>query len=35
MITSQETWVVEPRGGRPRIVIMDIVERDPKPQPPR
>ncbi len=35
MITSQETWVVEPRGGRPRIIIMDIVERDPKPQPPR
>jgi len=35
MITSQESWVIEPRGGRPRIVIMDIVERDPKPQPPR
>jgi len=35
MITSQETWVIEPRGGRPRIVIMDVVERDPKPQPPR
>jgi len=35
MVTSQETWVVEPRGGRPRIVIMDILERDPKPQPPR
>ena len=35
MVTSQETWVVEPRGGRLRIVIMDIVERDPKPQPPR
>ena len=35
MVTSQESWVVEPRGGRPRIVIMDIVERDPKPQPPR
>jgi ketosteroid isomerase-like protein len=34
MITSQESWVIEPRGGRPRIVIMDIVERDPKPQPP-
>jgi hypothetical protein len=35
MVTSEETWVVEPRGGRPRIVIMDILERDPKPQPPR
>jgi SnoaL-like domain len=35
MVTSQETWVVEPRDGRPRIVIMDILERDPKPQPPR
>jgi hypothetical protein len=35
MVTSQETWVVEPRGGRLRIVIMDILERDPKPQPPR
>ena len=35
MITSQESWVIEPRGGRPRIVIMDVVERDPKPQPPR
>jgi hypothetical protein len=35
MVTSEESWVVEPRGGKPRIVIMDIVERDPKPQPPR
>jgi hypothetical protein len=35
MVTSEETWVVEPRGGQPRIVIMDILERDPKPQPPR
>ncbi len=35
MVTSEETWIVEPRSGRLRIVIMDIVERDPKPQPPR
>jgi hypothetical protein len=35
MVTSQESWVIEPRAGRARIVIMDIIERDPKPQPPR
>lgn len=32
LLSSEETWIVEPRGGRPRIVIMDILERDPRPQ---
>jgi len=34
MTNSEETWIVEPRGGRLKIVILDIVTRGPQPQPP-
>jgi hypothetical protein len=31
--TSRERWLVEPRGGKPRIIMLDIITGEPKPQP--
>jgi hypothetical protein len=35
MATSRERWLVEVRGGRPRITALDAVMSEPQPQPSR